>query len=252
MSAVHLLPFFVAGLFGSVHCVGMCGGIVGALSMAAPARRTFPIAVAAAVPRAPVMPLAYNAGRIASYAVAGAIAGGAAGGVRTLSGLASLQVVGYWLANLMLVLLGLYLMRAWNGLARLEQAGGMLWRRAQPLMRKLLPMDTPAKALALGALWGWVPCGMVYSMLLAAMLSGSALSGAAVMSAFGLGTLPMLLALGTAGTQWRAWMQTRSARIAAGAVVLLFGVIGLVRAANGIVPHWAGVFCVTPAIEARP
>jgi sulfite exporter TauE/SafE len=172
--------------------------------------------------------------------------------VKTLSGLASLQTVGYWLANLMLVLLGLYLMHAWNGLARLEQAGGMLWRRAQPLTRKLLPMDTLAKALALGALWGWAPCGMVYSMLLTAMLSSSALSGAAVMAAFGLGTLPMLLALGTAGTQLRAWMQRRNARIAAGTVVLLFGVIGLARAAANIMPHWGDVFCVTPAIQVWP
>jgi len=252
VSAIHFLPFFLAGMLGSVHCIGMCGGIVSALSMTASARRAFPVTVTTAVPRTFGMPLAYNAGRIASYAVAGAIAGGVADGVKTLSGLASLQIVGYWLANLMLILLGLYLMGAWRGLARLEQAGGILWRRAQPLMRELLPMDTPAKALALGALWGWVPCGMVYSMLLTAMLSGSALSGAAVMSAFGLGTLPMLLALDTAGTQLRAWMQTRNVRIAAGMLVLLFGVIGLARAAGNLMPHWGDIFCITPAIEARP
>lgn len=266
MSGVNLLPVFAVGLAGSVHCIGMCGGIVGALSAAqGPARRVIPIAPAAAstiLPRALdglARVFAYNAGRIASYMLAGAVAGGLAGGAVSLARLTSIQTAGLWAANLMLAALGLYLMDAWRGLARLEAAGGLLWRRVQPLMQPLLPMDTPAKALALGALWGWLPCGMVYSVLLTAMLSGSAGSGAAVMLAFGLGTLPMLLTLGLAGTRVRAYMQQRPVRIACGLLVLGFGLLGLLRASGLAAPllvalgldhgaghGWLDTFCVTP------
>lgn len=245
------------GLLGTVHCIGMCGGIVGALSMAGAPRRSFPVPVVtvAAAP-APSMSivldntlrvLAYNTGRIGSYMLAGAIAGGMASGARAMADVAALQIAGYWLANLMLVALGLTLMGAWHGLAKLEQAGNVVWRRVQPVIKPLLPMDTTPKALALGALWGWVPCGMVYSVLLAAMLTGSPWSGAAVMLAFGLGTLPALLTMGMAGTRLSAWTRKRRVRIAAGVIVLMFGVLGLVRAGNGMAPGWLDAFCITPS-----
>ncbi|MGW8389587.1 sulfite exporter TauE/SafE family protein [Pseudoduganella sp. HUAS MS19] len=275
---MNLLPILIAGLAGSVHCAGMCGGIVSAFSVggpcAVPARtRVIPIARAGTgegvpaaagagaggVPAAGASAmtawaganaaalgyvLAYNTGRIGSYMLAGAAAGGIAGSIAGLASMASAQAVAYWMANLMLVAIGLYLMDAWRGLARLEAAGGMLWRRVQPLVKLLLPMDTPLKALALGGLWGWVPCGMVYSMLLAAMLSGSALDGALVMGAFGLGTLPMLLAMGMAGARLRQYLQKRAVRIACGLLVLAFGVLGLARAAGGGRHAWFDALCL--------
>jgi len=254
MSALALFPFFIAGLVGSVHCVGMCGGIVSAFSMASP-RPAFPVAVVAArtAPAAAAIDgalrvVAYNAGRLGSYMAAGALAGGALGGVRQLAGAASLQMAGYWLANLVLVALGLYLMDAWRGLARLEAGGRLLWRRLQPLTRHLLPVDHPGKALALGALWGWLPCGMVYSMLLTAMLTGSAGGGAAVMLAFGLGTLPALLAMGMLGNRLQAWTRRRPVRIVAGLLVLAFGLLGLARAGHGMDSGWLGALCLTPAM----
>ena len=256
MTLVSLFPVFVVGLLGSVHCVGMCGGIVSAFSMApSPSpSRAFPVAVATV--RAPAagnaarvlaLTLAYNSGRIASYMTAGALAGGLAAGARTLAGLGSLQSIGYWLANLMLVALGLYLMDAWRGLDRLEVAGQQLWRHVRPLMTHLLPLDSVFKMFALGGLWGWLPCGMVYSVLLTAMLSGSAASGAALMLAFGLGTLPMLLAIGLMGARLRAGLQRRPLRIGAGLLVLAFGLLGLVRAAAG--PHggWLESLCLAGA-----
>jgi sulfite exporter TauE/SafE len=246
MSAISLAPVFMVGLLGSVHCAGMCGGIVGAFSVA-PARR-FPVAVVAlrTAPHAALLRvLAYNSGRIASYAAAGALAGGMAGGARALTGLAALETAGYWLANLMLVMLGLYLMDAWRGLARLEQLGRIGWRRLEPATRLLLPLDTPLKLLAMGGLWGWLPCGMVYSVLLTAMLSGSAAGGAAVMVAFGLGTLPMLLSIGLLGAPLRAWIARRPVRVACGLVVLGFGVLGVVRAAAGIDHGWIDALCLT-------
>ena len=251
MNALSLFPFFAAGLVGSVHCAGMCGGIVGAFSRAAP-RRAFPVAIAVAA--APAMALdgaarvlAYNTGRIGSYMAAGALAGGLlGGGARQLAGAVPLQFAAYWLANLMLVALGLYLMNAWHGLARLESAGRLLWSRLQPLTRRLLPVDRPGKALALGALWGWLPCGMVYSMLMSAMLSGSAAGGAAVMLAFGLGTLPALVTMGMFGNLLQAWTRRRGVRLAAGLLVLSFGLLGLARASGGIDIGWLGALCLTP------
>ena len=250
MSALSLFPFFVAGLVSSVHCVGMCGGIVSAFSMAAP-RPAFPIAVttipAAAVVDGGLRVLAYNAGRLGSYMAAGALAGGMLGGVRQLAGVAPLQMAAYWLANLMLVALGLYLMNAWRGLARLEAGGRFLWQRLQPLTRHLLPIRHPGQALALGALWGWLPCGMVYSMLLTAMLTGSASGGAAVMLAFGLGTMPALVTMGLLGNRLQTWTRKREVRLGAGLLVLAFGLLGLARASHGISAGWLDALCLTPA-----
>ncbi|WP_342115587.1 sulfite exporter TauE/SafE family protein [Pseudoduganella sp. OTU4001] len=252
---MNLLPVLIAGLAGSVHCAGMCGGIVGAFSVGAPrsggaSARVIPIAQAGAgtmaiAASASAHVVAYNAGRIGSYMLAGAVAGGLAGSVASLARLSAFQQAGYWMANLMLIAMGLYLMDAWRGLARVEAAGGVLWRRLQPLVKPLLPMDTPLKALALGGLWGWVPCGMVYSMLLTAMLSGSALDGALAMGAFGLGTLPMLLAMGMAGAKLRQYLQQQAVRVACGLLVLGFGLLGMARTASGSQHGWLDILCLT-------
>jgi sulfite exporter TauE/SafE len=267
MAGIHLLPVFLVGLAGSVHCIGMCGGIVGALSAAQPARRVVPIlptsTAALALPAVAidnlVRVLAYNGGRLASYAAAGAMAGGLAGSMADLVRFSAWQGVGYWLASLMLVALGLYLMDAWRGLRYVEALGGALWRRLQPALRPLLPMDSPYKALAAGILWGWLPCGMVYSMLVTALLSGSAVNGAAVMLAFGAGTLPMLLSLGLLGARLRQLAQRPAVRRLCGLLVLAFGVLGLMRAsglgtgalhalglmhAGGALPGWLNALCV--------
>jgi sulfite exporter TauE/SafE len=243
---LSLFPVFLVGLAGSVHCAGMCGGIVGALSVArgagpAPA---FPVPVRTVAAPALAHVAAYNAGRIASYATAGALAGGFAGGAARFTGLPALQAGAHVAANLMLVALGLYLMDAWRGLALLEQGGQVLWRRISPLLRRLGPAATPGRMLALGAVWGWLPCGMVYSMLVTAMLSGSALGGAGVMLAFGLGTLPMLAAMGMAGLKLRALFQLPQVRLACGLVILAFGLLGLARVVDGLPAYWIEVLCV--------
>jgi uncharacterized protein len=216
-----LAAAFLIGLLGGVHCVGMCGGIVGALTAQAPQRQ-----------RAWSLHLAYSTGRIASYAVAGALIGAVGGMGLFFNQVLPVQMLLYVLANLVLVSLGLYLAGLGDHLARLELLGTWLWRRIQPLGAKLVPADTAAKAFALGTLWGWLPCGLVYSLLATALVSGGAGQGAAVMLAFGLGTLPNLLLAGMVFKRLRDITSDRRVRIAIGALVAGFGVAGLAKAAN--------------------
>jgi len=212
---------FLIGLLGGVHCVGMCGGIVGALTLQAPRRR-----------HAWNLHLAYSAGRITSYAAAGAIVGVIGGAGLMFNQVLPVQMLLYVLANLVLVSLGLYLAGLGNLLTWLEALGARLWRRVQPYGAKVLPADTAGKAFILGTLWGWLPCGLVYSLLASALLSGGAGSGAAVMLAFGLGTLPNLLLAGMVVKRLRDITSDRRVRLVAGALVAGFGVAGLVRAAD--------------------
>ncbi|PWF54796.1 sulfite exporter TauE/SafE family protein [Massilia glaciei] len=247
MDGINLLPVFLVGLAGSVHCVGMCGGIVSAFSMAAAERPAFPVPVIT-LKRPPVSAgvvrvAAYNTGRLASYATAGAIAGGLAGGVRLLADLSAWQAAAYWITSAVLILQGLYLMGGWAGLGRIERFGEALWRRLRPLTARIMPLDSPGKFMALGLLWGWLPCAMVYSVLVTAMLAGSAAGGASVMLAFGLGTLPMLLLMGLGGMHLAPGPHRQKLRAAAGVLVLAFGVAGIARAAGGLPTGWFDTMC---------
>lgn len=214
---------FLIGLTGGVHCFGMCGGIVGALTLGLPPAPGHPL-----LARLPYL-LAYNLGRITSYATAGALAGGvgawAAHWVSVHRAQLGLQI----LAGLFMILLGLYLAGWWRGLSRLEQAGGVLWRRIEPLGRRFFPVRTPARALGIGLVWGWLPCGLVYSVLVWAVGAGGPAQGALLLLSFGLGTLPVLLALGTAAAGLAGLVRRPAVRYAAGMLVMLFGLyeIGL-------------------------
>ncbi|RLJ63560.1 sulfite exporter TauE/SafE family protein [Sulfurisoma sediminicola] len=215
------LSLFIVGFLGGGHCVGMCGGIVGALALQGDGTG----------PRWPLH-LAYNAGRIASYAIAGAIVG-ALGSLTVVAGpTLPLRQGLYLLASLMLVAMGLYLIGMTGSLAWLERAGQGIWRRIQPLTARFLPVRGVAQALPLGLLWGWLPCGLVYSALVSALATGSPAKGAAVMLAFGLGTLPNLLLAGYVFARFRGFAQARAVRLASGLLVLGFGVVGLWRAAT--------------------
>jgi sulfite exporter TauE/SafE len=176
--------------------------------------------------------LSYNLGRIASYAAAGALAGTVGSIGLLLEGLLPVQLALYVVANLLLIAVGLYLAGVGNFVARLEPVGLALWRHVQPLTRRFLPATSMPRALALGVLWGWLPCGLVYSVLAAALFSGSALGGASIMLAFGAGTLPGLMAAGLLVRRFRAWTAARPVRVASGALVLSFGVYGLAHAAT--------------------
>lgn len=218
MLELTYLSAFLVGLLGGGHCVGMCGGIVGAVSLNLPGQR----------PHSRFL-LAYNAGRIGSYTLAGGLAGLLGSSGFFLHGVLPVEKALYLLANVILVALGLYLAGFWHGVLMLEKAGSVLWRQLQPLSKKLLPLRSIAQAFALGAVWGWLPCGLVYSVLVAALAAGSALQGGLLMLAFGLGTLPTLLAMGMAAVRLKAFLQNLWVRRISGLLVLGFGLFGLIR-----------------------
>ena len=211
------LALLATGFLSGVHCMGMCGGIACAFS-----------ARGGGVSRQ----LAFNFGRIASYAAAGAGAGllGSAGA--WAAGAAPAQTALYVLANVMLVLVGLHLAGAGRLLGGIEALGAPLWARLQPLAARLLPARSPPQAFAAGLVWGWLPCGLVYGALAAAAFAGGPANGALAMLAFGLGTLPNLLAAGLAAARLRAFTARRAVRLAAGGVVFGFGAVGLAHAAG--------------------
>lgn len=220
MPELSLLSAFLVGLLGGGHCVGMCGGIVSAVSLSMPGQK----------PNAGFH-FSYNTGRIASYTVAGLLAGLLGSSSLFLNHLLPVEKALYLLANLMLITLGLYLAGWWRGVLILEKAGGTLWKRIQPLSKTFLPVHTARQAFALGLLWGWLPCGLVYSVLVAALATGSAWQGGALMLAFGLGTLPTLLAMGMAAVRLRQFLQNVWIRRGSGLLVLAFGVFGLIKLA---------------------
>lgn len=202
---VTLLAALLGGFVGSVHCLGMCGGIAGALGVAGGGRGSFAVA--------------YSAGRIASYAVAGAVAGAIGGGLAGAAGL------GPWLRLVMgivLILLGLQVAINLRALAPLEAAGARLWGKLAPVARRFVPPRHAGQALALGALWGWLPCGLVYGMLAAAATSGTALNGALFMVVFGLGTAPAMIGLAWASGRGGSWLTARRRR-ALGWLLVAFG-----------------------------
>lgn len=213
MTEIPYFPLFLVGLLGGAHCVGMCGGIVGALSMGGEPRWS--------------LHLAYNLGRILSYGLAGALAGLLGGASLVLSGQLPVRLVLFVLANLMLVALGFYLLGMTRSLAFIERAGQRLWSRIQPFSRRFLPARTAAQAFPLGILWGWLPCGLVYSALATALTSGSAAQGAGLMLAFGLGTLPNLLLAGLLLAQLREFVARPGVRFIAGSLVMGYGLYGL-------------------------
>lgn len=232
MPSTGYLAVFLIGLLGGTHCIGMCGGIVSALSVNTPGgARPWPLH------------LAYNLGRISSYTLAGALLGALGGVGFLLNQLLPVQVAFYVLANVMLVALGLYLTGVTRALAFTERIGQHLWRRIQPFAARLLPARSPGRAFPLGMLWGFLPCGMVYSVLATALVTGSALRGGALMLAFGLGTLPNLMAAGLLLRRMQGIVRHRTVRLVAGLAVIGFGIYGLANAATLGGRLWQGVVC---------
>lgn len=207
-----LVSAFLLGLLGSGHCLGMCGGLASALGFNSSASDRLG------------QLLSYNLGRLSSYALAGVIVGslgfwlsqqlGAAGFLR-------------YIAAIMLILMGLYLGQWFNGLLMTEKLGQVLWHRLQPLSKRWLPVRSRRDALFIGMLWGWLPCGLVYSALIWASAQAHIAGALMVMLSFGLGTLPAMLASGWFAQELAKVVQNRWFRSAAGLLMLLFGIASL-------------------------
>nr|WP_264186912.1 sulfite exporter TauE/SafE family protein [Stutzerimonas stutzeri] len=206
-----LLSALVLGLLGGGHCLGMCGGLMGALTMAIPPDQRG---------RRLRLLVAYNLGRVSSYAVAGFLIGLAGWAIANSPAAMALRVV----AALLLITMGLYLAGWWSGLTRIEALGRGIWRHIQPIASRLMPVTSFPRALILGALWGWLPCGLVYSTLLWSASQGDAVDSALLMLAFGIGTWPVLLATGLAAERLTALLRKRGVRVVGGIMVILFGI----------------------------
>ena len=226
MNLESLAAAFLVGLLGGTHCIGMCGGIVGALSSG------LSLEVQASRRHLFVAQLAYNTGRISSYTVAGLLLG--------LFG----QQLGEWavpggfpvgriVAGVIMILFGVYLAGWWHSLLFLERAGARLWKYIEPLGRRFIPVRSAGQAYLLGLVWGWLPCGMVYAVLALALASGSAVGGGTIMLAFGLGTLPVMLTMGLAFNTLKRFVHDPRIRLVAGLLVILMGVLMLLANPSG-------------------
>jgi sulfite exporter TauE/SafE len=196
MEPLTLGMAFIAGIMGSGHCVGMCGGL--ALLPTAAARES--------AGRLPLL-LGYNGFRLVSYALLGAGVGA------TGAAIGKLLDVSWW-----------SLLLGDPRFALAERLGGRLWKRISPLAMRLNASGGRWRMPGLGLLWGLLPCGLVYSMLLATSVSGSAVQGAGLMLAFGAGTLPSMLGMGYLGQAGLAHLRKPTLRRVAGAVLIVGGI----------------------------
>ncbi len=212
---IDLLSAFLIGLLGSGHCLGMCGGITSMLTSATGQSNSdkFPFV------------LSYNLGRILSYTFFGALAG--------LTGSLALKSMGFPLtilrifSSVFMIFLGLYISQWSMLLSHFEKIGKGLWQFVSPLSKKVLPVTTIPKALMLGLIWGWLPCGLVYSTLTWSIASGSATNGALIMACFGLGTLPALFTLSFGQLKIMTILKNHIFRKVIGSLMICYGFYGL-------------------------
>lgn len=215
---ITFLTLFILGFLGGTHCVGMCGGLSSAFALQLPPN----------VGRIHLI-LILNLGRIGSYVLIGMLMGALSQAGMLLDHTRMAQTVLFTAANVLLLLTGLYLAGVSTWAARIENVGRPIWRRINPLLNVLLPLRSLRACWLVGMLWGWLPCGLVYNASLYALGSGSAWQGAGYLLAFGLGTLPNLLATGLFAAQLRGFLQHRLIRLVAGLAVVAWALWQLMR-----------------------
>lgn len=219
MPDLTFLSALLIGLAGGVHCVGMCGGIVGAFSYATPKN-------------ANLLPytFAYNFGRIFSYTIAGYVTGwlGHIFASQVQQGIVILQFV----SGVFLFLLAFYISGWWQGLAKIEKLGSTIWKHIQPFSKRLIPFKNPLYALPYGVIWGWLPCGLVYSVLTWSLASGSGNSGAQIMLGFGLGTLPVMLLMAMGFSKIQQTVQHPKVRFLMSFLLIIFACIQIWQTIN--------------------
>ncbi len=195
------------GFIGSLHCVGMCGGITVAFNQAVHQEKQLQLS------------FTYQFFRIISYAILGALVA-VFGALFTKASFPVLPI----LSGIFMILLGFYLVSFSAPLLGLEKLGHKLWKRVQPIQRSFLPVQTFSQATIIGLLWGLLPCGLVYSALALAVSSGSAIEGFIVMLCFGVGTLPMLLSVGMASQKLLSFAKKQWVKNIAAMIFILLGI----------------------------
>lgn len=212
---------FLAGLLGGVHCVGMCGGIVGVLTFSLDAKnRQKPMRIL------PFL-ISYNSGRLLSYTIAGALLGGISMLASNLVAIQQLQSILHIVASLLMLSLGFYLAGWWYGLNKIELLGSKLWKKIEPLSQKIIPVKHLHHAFILGLLWGWLPCGLVYTLLFWSISSASAVKGSLIMLCFGLGTLPTLFTIGIFTTSFSTFVHNKWVKTIAGLTLITLALYNL-------------------------
>ena len=218
---IGYLGAFLMGLFGTLHCVGMCGSIMGILTFSLPQRiRSHPARLVNYLGY-------YNLGRLISYALAGMLAGGFGSGLLFSLSPETGHTILLLLATGLMIATGFYLAGWFPALAYLERLGAPVWNKLEPLGRRLLPVQSPLQALFYGLIWGWLPCGLVYSALFIALGQGNWSQGGLFMLLFGLGTLPANLGTGIFAQQIMRIARNPQWRISAGIALILFALTGL-------------------------
>jgi hypothetical protein len=203
---------FIIGILGSGHCIGMCGGITTMLTTAIPESS-----------KAKKLPLtlSYHFGRISSYALIGAIAGFT--GSLAAKSIGTPIVMLRLMAGVFLIFLGLYLAQWLMWLTKIEKIGKLVWRYISPLSKRFIPVTSNSQAVMLGVLWGWLPCGLIYSTLTWSLASGHPVDGALLMLCFGLGTLPSLISVSFGYLSIKKWVTNKHARQLFGSSLIAYG-----------------------------
>ncbi len=243
MALSALISAWLAGALGGAHCLAMCGGFLAAMSGAASPGAVHPLLPARALL---ARQLPYNLGRITTYALLGAAFGAAGAVTMSASQGLPIQRALYVAANVFLLLLALAMVGPRHGFAWLERAGAAVFGRVVPAMRPLLTHDAAGARLIVGMFWGLVPCALVYGVLPVALFAGGPAQGAAVMLAFGLGTLPNLVVAGWLMARARRWFDGRGVRYAAAALLAAFAMVGIWRALAATGDLAQGPFCLMP------
>ena len=218
MNDYSLVGAFLVGIMGAGHCIGMCGGLVGALSANIPQKSGSNTLV-----NQLGYLFSYNSGRIISYASAGALVGLSTNALGLLFDVDLYLLVLRIIAGIMMIITGLYIAQIWSGVVQIERLGKGLWKLVSPIANRFIPIKSKPHAFIAGGLWGWLPCGLVYSMLTWAVAAGNALDGALIMAAFGLGTLPALLSAGVAASTFSRWVQKGAVKKVSGMLLIGFG-----------------------------
>lgn len=205
------------GLASTLHCVGMCGGIMGALTFGLPDE------VRNDKSRQLVYITTYNLGRITSYTIAGVIAGLISATLVSTLSIENGHLILRAFASTVLIAIGLHLAGLFPKMQMLESMGAIVWRRLQPLTKNFFPVRTLWRAFGFGLVWGWLPCGLVYSALLWASSSGEPVSGGIYMFAFGLGTLPGVITSGLMSSTLLKLSRIQNLRYGMAALMIIIG-----------------------------